>query len=188
MTAYILASASPRRQELIQLLGLPFRCIPSDVDENVSSHLQPDEIVCTLARRKAMGVMPKQNQPTVVVGADTIVVCDDQILGKPTDKGDAKKMLLTLQGKTHRVYTGVCIVDNRGKEQSFYAMTEVRFYPLSEEEIDVYIESGEPMDKAGAYGIQEKGALLVEKINGDYFNVVGLPIALLARNLADFLD
>ncbi|NLN98409.1 MAG: septum formation inhibitor Maf [Eubacteriaceae bacterium] len=186
MTTYILASASPRRQALIELLGLPFRCVPSNADETLPSHLQPEDIVQTLAYRKAMDSIPETDQPTVVVGADTIVVYDDRVLGKPVDETDAVEMLTTLQGKTHRVYTGVCIADNKGKHRCFYDMTEVTFYPLSREEIEAYVESGEPMDKAGAYGIQEKGALLVEKINGDYFNVVGLPIALLARQLADF--
>ncbi len=188
MTTYILASASPRRQALIQLLGLPFFCVPSNADENLPCNLPPEEVVQTLARRKAFDVLSKQKQPTIVVGADTVVVCDGHILGKPADRQDAKNMLTLLQGKTHSVYTGVCIAETAGNVKTFYAKTDVCFYPLSAEEIDAYIESGEPMDKAGAYGIQEKGALLVEKINGDYFNVVGLPVALLARQLTDFIQ
>ena len=178
----ILASASPRRRELLTLAGLDFTVYASDCDESVPDSLTPPEAAVEIARRKASAVAEKYPDDTVV-GAVTIVVIDDTILGKPKDAREAASMLKRLSGRTHCVYTGVCVVSD-GTANSFFEKTDVTFYVLSDGEIDDYIATGEPMDKAGAYGIQGRGALLVKGICGDYFNVVGLPLARLVRMLA----
>lgn len=177
----ILASASPRRKELLELLQIPFKVIVSEVEEIIDEQLQPAEIVQLLAQQKAESVA-KTNHESFVIGSDTLVVYKNQLLGKPTDKARAIQILQLLSGHTHEVYTGVCII-HRGIVHSFYEKTEVTFYSLSQEEIEEYVSTGEPMDKAGAYGIQGYGSLLVEKITGDYYGVVGLPIARTKREL-----
>lgn len=177
----ILASASPRRRELMELAGLKFKVCVSDCDESVPESLSPDEAAVEAARRKAFAVAERFPEDTVI-GADTIVVIDGTILGKPNDGQDAVSMLQRLSGRTHSVYTGVCVVFG-GKAHSFCEKTDVTFYSLTDGEINDYVATGEPADKAGAYGIQGKGSLLVKTVSGDYYNVVGLPIAGLVRLL-----
>ena len=179
----ILASASPRRRSLLEGLGLEFRVIPPDFDEEGVSGQAPDDLVAALARGKALAVA-KNNPGALVIGADTVVVLGGEILGKPKDAADAASMLKRLSGNTHTVKTGVCIARGRDALQlSAVESTEVTFGMLSEELIQRYVATGEPLDKAGAYGIQEIGATLVCRVNGCYFNVVGLPLFRLARML-----
>ncbi|MFV9510875.1 Maf family protein [Tepidibacillus sp. LV47] len=184
--AIILASSSPRRKELLELVGIPFRIHASHVSEKVSIDLTPSQVVEELALRKAKDVS-KFYHEGLVIGADTIVVLDGQILGKPKDRSEAFAMLKKIQGKTHTVYSGVAIVDCQSKRQIVaHQKTKVKMKPLSDDEIDAYIATNEPLDKAGSYGIQGIGAILIEKIEGDYFNVVGLPLVLLHDLLKQF--
>ncbi len=181
----ILASASPRRRELMKILGKPFSVVTSDAEEVIDPELPPYFIAEKLSLLKATDVA-KNVKGAIVIGADTIVVKDGKILTKPKDEFDAENMLKTLSGTHHSVITGVTVINNKkAKSESFYVETKVYFKPLTDEEIKKYIKSGEPMDKAGAYGIQEKGALFVEKIEGDYFNVVGLPVCKLSSVLKE---
>lgn len=184
MKKIILASASPRRKELIKTINDDIVCIPADVDETVNTLIPVDERAEHLACRKAKAVSDK-NPDAVVIGCDTVVIIDGIILGKPKDKDDALRMLSLLSGKTHKVITG-CAIMSSEKSISFSEVTEVTFYDLTSSEIADYIESSKPFDKAGSYGIQEKGGLFVKKIDGDYFNVVGLPLAKLNRYLKNF--
>lgn len=184
--SYILASASSRRKEILSKLGINFECIVSGVDETVAPGTDPETAVAEIARRKAQVVFDK-HPGSCVIGADTIVVVDGEVLGKPKDEGDAYRMLKMLSGRTHIVMTGVCVLYG-WQEKSFVQKTEVKFFELTEEEIDSYILSGEPMDKAGGYGIQGLGCTLVESVNGDYFNVVGLPVARLKKELSTLTD
>lgn len=178
----ILASQSPRRKELLSRIGLDFQVCPSTVEEKISS-TDPVEVVKELSRQKAYDVAEKFSQTEkLVIGADTIVVYDGKILGKPKDQEDAARILGMLQGQTHSVYTGVTLVrEEAGQKEStavtFAEETQVMMYPMSEEEIRWYVDSKEPMDKAGAYGIQGLGARFIREIKGDYNNVVGLPAA-----------
>ena len=181
---FILASQSPRRKELLARAGYTFDVIVSEVDETIPDGLSPQDAVLLLARRKAEAVSA-QYPGAVVLGCDTVVALDSLILGKPADKAEAKAMLTSLSGNTHTVYSGVFLT-NGTKKTGFFTATDVTFYPLTEETIDSYVETGEPMDKAGAYGIQGLGCVLVERISGDYSNVVGLPLAQSARALAAF--
>lgn len=181
----VLASASPRRKEILENLGIDFEIICSSAEENVDTELPPHIIVQELAMLKGADVASKINN-AVIISADTIVWYDEVMLGKPTDKNNAKKMLKMLSGNIHEVYTGVCVTDSKsGKSISDFEVTKVKFKNLSDEEIENYINTGEPMDKAGGYGIQGKGCLLVEKIEGDYLNVVGLPAVKLAKILKE---
>jgi len=177
----ILASASPRRQELLKLIFPQFEILPADVDETLPAGLAAEKCAEYLAEKKAKKVSG-QFPDALVIGCDTIVVCKDKILGKPMDKDEAFNMLSFLSGKIHKVITGVCICFD-GETKVFSELTEVEFYPLSDAEINRYIETGEPFDKAGAYGIQGKGALFVKGICGDFFNVVGLPVSHLKKEL-----
>lgn len=170
----ILASKSPRRRELIARLGVPYEVCASDADESVCGLLAPDEYVKTLALRKAQAAA-NTHPGDVVLGVDTVVVLDGRILGKPQNICDAAQMLRALSGRSHEVFSGFALIGD-GKVYSESVRTTVRFAALSDEEIARYVASGEPMDKAGAYGIQGEGALLVEGISGDYYNVVGLPL------------
>lgn len=179
----ILASGSPRRKEILENAGYRFKIITADADETLPDGITPEDAVKLLAELKGNAVA--ENNSGVVVSADTVVAFDGNILGKPEDEKDAERMLKMLSGNTHSVYTGVC-VQQGSRKISFFEKTDVKFYPLSDEEIRSYIDTKEPMDKAGAYGIQGKGAVLVEKINGDYLNVVGLPLARLSRVLKQF--
>ena len=183
----VLASTSPRRKELIQLLGLPVEIAVSSADETVEKEWSPAETVEQLALRKASEVASirerKQDQE-IVIGADTIVVYDQQILGKPQDQDEAYRMLSMLQGRAHDVYTGVACIDAAtGQQVVRHRKTQVWMRSLSSDQMKRYILSGEPMDKAGAYGIQGMGAAIVDRIDGCYFTVVGLPISLLSEML-----
>ena len=177
----VLASASPRRQELIQLLGLRAEIHPSGIAEDVTE-ADPSLLVQKLAFRKAEDVAKQYPKDYLVVGADTVVFFENRIFGKPKSEEDAYKMLSALSGRTHQVYTGVSL-HFQGKKMGFYEKTEVQFARLTEREIWDYIESKEPMDKAGAYGIQGRFAPFVKGIAGDYYNVMGLPLARLYQAL-----
>ena len=170
-----LRSASPRRKEILELADLKFDVMPSDAQE-ITTKTAPNEVVMELASIKAKDIYKKSEKQSMIVGADTVVAYQGQILGKPTDEADAKRMLTMLSGQTHEVYTGVCIIED-GKTKTFYEETKVTFYEISDEQIDHYIKTGEPMDKAGSYGIQGKAAVFIKGIEGDYYNVVGFPIA-----------
>lgn len=181
--AMILASQSPRRRELLGQMGFSFTVRPAKGEELPHPELTPAQLVEELARQKALEVSAEAEADDVVVAADTVVAIDGKVLGKPHDKVHAAQMLSALSGREHTVYTGVAV--KRGETLLVeHEATQVRFRPLTEREIDLYIKTGEPMDKAGSYGIQGYGALLVEGIRGDYFNVVGLPICRLGRMLA----
>ena len=181
--AMILASQSPRRRELLGQMGFSFTVRPAKGEELAHPELTPAQLVEELARQKALEVSAEAASDDVVVAADTVVAIDGVVLGKPHDKVHAAQMLSALSGREHTVYTGVAV--KRGETLLVeHEATQVRFRPLTEREIDLYIQTGEPMDKAGSYGIQGYGALLVEGIRGDYFNVVGLPICRLGRMLA----
>lgn len=186
----ILASTSPRRRELVASLHIPFEVVPSHADETTPEGLAPELIVTELAKRKADAVhqtLSDSNRNGVIVGSDTIVVRDDVVLGKPKNEEEAASMLRSLQGRSHKVYTGVACVDSlTGTSLVDYRQTVVTMRALSEEEIAAYAASGEGLDKAGAYAIQGLGATIVTGIEGCYFNVVGLPLSLLAEMLASF--
>ena len=177
MQQWILASQSPRRRELLSRLVSDFEILADDSEETLIPGEKPEQAVKRLAQEKAENVSKKTGKDALILAADTVVVLEGRILGKPKDEADAFHMLSSLSGNTHQVFTGIAVLDAKtGRCETAAEMTKVRFRKLSEEEILRYIASGEPMDKAGAYGIQEKGALLVEGIEGDYFNVVGLPL------------
>ena len=185
---FILASASERRKELLSRLISNYKVIVSDFDESsVNFNGDVEHYVKTLALGKAKAVEQLVNNEAIIIAADTIVVLDDKILGKPKDKRDAFNMLKSLSGKSHKVYTGMAIIN---VTKSSYLVdsvcTKVKFSEISDNEILQYIDSGEPMDKAGAYGIQGCGGIFVEKINGCYYNIVGLPINKLKRILNKF--
>lgn len=176
MRKIILASGSPRRKQILEQVGLNFIVEVSDYEEKSIPGVSPSEFVETLSLEKA-NVVAKNHNDAIIIGADTIVVLDNQILGKPKTKQDAREMLKKLSGNTHSVFTGFTIIDTVNKRTiTNHVETKIRFKNLSEEEIRAYIETGEPMDKAGAYGVQDKGALFVEHIEGDYSSVMGLPI------------
>ena len=184
MRRFILASASPRRKEILENAGFTFDIIVSDADENITEDLTPSETVEEIAKRKALSVW-EENKDAVVFGCDTVVAVDGKILGKPKDDEDAFDMIKMLSGKVHTVSTGVCICAE-DKISVFSNTTEVEFYPLSDETIRSYIATGEGRDKAGSYGIQGYGCVLIKEIKGDYFSVMGLPVSQSARVLADF--
>ncbi len=181
MNELILASASPRRRELLERLGLPFTVVTADVDESVPEDTDPGDAVLEIAARKAQAVRA-ENPRSVVLAADTVVYHRGRMLGKPAGLSEAVDMLRSLSGAIHEVYTGVWVLAE-GQSDYLVEKTLVEFFPLSEEEIFSYIESGEPFDKAGAYGIQGLGALLVKGIEGDFYNVMGLPIGRVSRIL-----
>lgn len=183
-----LASASPRRKELLTLAGYSFTVLPANADETAPPGLSPRETAGLLARRKAEAVLAlpafsdRQKPGDVILAADTVVDLGGKILGKPKDREDAKRILLSLSGRRHSVHTGFCVLAGT-KKMCGVESTAVEFYPLTQEEIETYLDTGEPMDKAGAYGIQGRGALFVRRIAGDYYTVVGLPIARIDRIL-----
>lgn len=174
MQKIILASSSPRRKEILELVGLKCTTIPSGKEEIITKD-EPVEVVTELALMKARDVAGKIEEPAIVIGADTIVSHNNKILGKPKDAADAKSMIKELQNDTHQVYTGVAIITPK-KELHFVQETKVVVSPMTDKEIADYVTTGEPMDKAGAYGIQGKFALYIKEIAGDYYNVMGLPI------------
>ncbi len=186
MSKLILASASPRREELLKMLGFNFTIVPSKVEEANYDGLFPCKLVQKLAQAKAEEVAALV-EDTIVIGADTVVVYDGQTLGKPEDPNDAARMLTELQGSTHSVYTGLAVYDtNTQKMLLDYDRTDVFIREMDETEIKGYIKTGEPMDKAGAYGIQGVGGVFVERIDGSYFTVMGLPIHKLVLMLKEF--
>lgn len=178
----ILASKSPRRKELLSFITTDFAVKSADVDETLPQGISPDKAVEYLSKIKAE---PFKNENDIVIGADTVVALDGKILGKPRDDADAFATLKMLSGREHSVFTGVSVIKGENIE-TFSVQTKVKMFELTDEEIEEYIATDEPFDKAGSYGIQGKGSLLVEKIDGDYFNVVGLPISRLNRVLKLF--
>ena len=198
MSQIILASQSPRRKELLEQIGLEFEICPAKGEEIITKSI-PEEVVMELSKQKAeevaamVSTYAQQHKDIttpsdiLVIGADTVVAYDGKILGKPVDEADAKRMLTMLSGNTHSVFTGVTLVlidkSGRAGELVFYEKTDVKMHEMSEAEIDRYIATGEPMDKAGSYAIQGKCAIYVEKIDGDYNNVVGLPITRIYQEL-----
>jgi len=176
----ILASGSPRRKELLELIGVEFKIITSNKEEVITS-TNPEEVVKELSMMKAEDVAAGVNGPAIILGADTVVAHGGRILGKPKDKEDAFRMIRSFAGEEHYVYTGVCIIkkeaDGSVKKISFAEGTKVTVYPMTDEEIERYVASNEPMDKAGAYAIQGLFAPYIKGIEGDYYNIVGFPIA-----------
>ncbi len=190
MKKIILASASPRRAELLSQIGLKFEIRPSDADETIDEDLSPEENVMGLAHKKALETAKRLKREgstnAIVIGADTIVV-KDRILGKPSGEKEAFSMLQSLRGQWHNVLTGVCLVNTETlKAENFFENTRVKMIEYTDEDILRYVETKEPLDKAGAYGIQSLGSILVEKIEGCYFNVVGLPLSRLSAALKIF--
>lgn len=183
----VLASASPRRSELLKQIGLEFRVCVSNAEE-VIHHKEPSEVVKELSAQKAAAVYDllqgRQEACDLIIGADTVVACDGKILGKPETKEDAVGMLRLLQGRSHEVYTGVCLIHGRtGERKSFFEETKVVFCPMTEEEITEYVNTKDCMDKAGSYGIQGFCARYIKGIEGDYNNVVGLPVCRLYQEI-----
>jgi septum formation protein len=188
---FILASQSPRRQDLLERMGLPFVVIPSHVEEMVPENLEPAGIVEELARQKVEPVS-QQYPDALTLAADTIVVLDGDILGKPADAAEAQRLLRRLSGQTHTVFTGLALAHPAtGRLTRTHEATDVTFGDLSDEEIAAYVATGSPLDKAGAYGIQDFGAVFVARIDGDFYNVMGLPLhrfyQLLRTDFADLL-
>ncbi|WP_020615881.1 Maf family protein [Paenibacillus daejeonensis] len=188
----VLASASPRRRELLEqlALSLPVKIMPTDTDESTPTHWQPAEIVEQLSLRKARAALHAagdQAADSLIIGADTIVVMDGMVLGKPQDVEDARRTLTRLQGGLHEVYSGITLLHaSSGEPLVRHRMTKVHMKPLDARRIERYVASGEPMDKAGSYGIQGLGATLIEGIDGCYFNVVGMSLTLLSDMLSEY--
>lgn len=186
----ILASGSPRRKELLTQAGFAFTICPAKGEERTTKTL-PCDIVCELSHQKALEIAQTQKDACYVIGADTIVAFENRILGKPKDPADAVRMVSMLQGNTHQVYTGVTLIevceDGTLREKTFYEETNVHVCPMSEDEITAYVATGEPLDKAGAYGIQGAFSIYVSGIEGDYFNVVGLPVSRLYHEFSTFM-
>ena len=180
----VLASQSPRRRELLERLGLPFRTLVPDIDERMDRPLPPAELVAVISAEKARAAQALAGPEAIVIAADTVVALDGAVLGKPGDERDAARMLSALSGRTHQVFSGLTVAQG-GTVRTVSEETAVTFRPLTEGEIAAYVRTGEPMDKAGAYGIQGYGALLVEGIRGDYYNVMGLPVCRLGGLLKE---
>lgn len=178
----ILASQSPRRRELLAYIQPDFRVIPAVGEEHIPDGATPEQAVLALSRQKAEEIAARYKDE-IIIAADTVVAINGKILGKPHSEAEAAEMLGTLSGRVHSVFTGVCVIFADGSTENFAEETKVEFYPLTAEEINAYIATGDPMDKAGAYGIQEKGAANVKGIVGDFYNVMGLPVGRLARIL-----
>lgn len=186
MKKIILASSSPRRQELMKLLGLPFEIVASEFNESSINHKNPKQLVRILSLKKAESVA-KKSKNALVIGSDTIVFHQGQILGKPKDRRHAKEMLKLLSGKEHVIITGYAIIDSlTGKNVSGVVSAKIKMKALEDAEIEAYIATKEPMDKAGAYAVQGVGGLFIEKINGNYFDVVGLPLLEIRKALQYF--
>lgn len=184
----ILASASPRRKELLEKIGLPFTVQPAKGEERITQK-SPAAVVMELSRQKAEEIAAAQTGDCIIIGADTVVAKGEKIMGKPKDAADAKQMLRSIADDCHQVYTGVTLIRTGAHPQSvtFQEKTDVCLYPISDAEADAYIASGDPMDKAGAYGIQGDFAIYVKRIAGDYYNVVGLPIGRVYQELKRML-
>lgn len=176
----ILASASPRRKALLSLFGIPFTVRAADIDETMDPEKPPFDEVARVSRSKALAI--SRGEEDIVIAADTIVVCQGKVLGKPHSEDEAAAMLRLLSGRDHQVMTG-CTILYGDRAETFTEVTSLHFRPLSEKEIQKYVQSGEPMDKAGAYGIQGGAALFCEKLEGDYYNVMGLPVCRLYETL-----
>ncbi|MFZ5430552.1 MAG: Maf family nucleotide pyrophosphatase [Bacteroidota bacterium] len=184
--SFILGSQSPRRQQLLRDLGLPFSVRTTETDETYPASLSMSEIPVYIAGEKASALLPRLKEGEMLITADTIVWLNGEVLGKPGDAAHAREILGKLSGKTHQVVTGVCLTTCR-KQKSFFVITDVDFRVLSQDEIDHYIETDGPFDKAGAYGIQEWiGLAAITGINGSYFNVVGLPVHQLYEEIRNF--
>jgi septum formation protein len=183
----VLASASPRRKELLSLIFNEYDIRPADCDEALPEGIKAQEAVEYLSLIKNKATVEICDKKSLVISADTVVAVDGEILGKPQDKEDARRMISLLSGREHQVFTGVTLSLN-GKFKTFSEKTDVVFYTLTDKEIEDYISTDEPYDKAGAYGIQGKAGLLVKAVNGDYYNVVGLPVARLKREIISFIE
>ena len=181
----ILASQSPRRHELVGRMGLAFQVMVPDIEEHMDRALPPHKLVETISLEKARAVGGQVGEGPIILAADTVVALDGVLLGKPRDRAEARRMLTALQGRHHQVYTGFTVLQG-GRAITRSEETEVVFRRMTDAEIGQYISTGEPMDKAGAYGIQGYGAMLVESLRGDYFNVMGLPVCALAGVLKEF--
>lgn len=181
----ILASQSPRRKELLGLLNIPFTVLVADIDEVMDPGKAPYDEVARVSRLKANAI--SRGPEDIVIAADTIVVCDGKVLGKPADEADARRMLTRLSGRAHQVMTGMTVLQG-DKSISCTEVTDVYFRQLTPKQIASYVASGDPMDKAGSYGIQSGAAPFVEKIHGDYYNVVGLPVCRLSKLLEDIME
>lgn len=177
MTRLILASSSPRRKEILNNAGIPYIAISPDADEAFIGGYSPEDYVQELARKKALSVIKEADDNDIVLGVDTIVYIDGKILGKPCSREDARKMMQLLSGKFHYVISGVCILKSDGFEEVFFNKTKVEFLNLSDEEIEQYIQTDEPYDKAGGYAIQGLASKFIKAINGCYYNVMGLPLS-----------
>ncbi|MCK4552432.1 MAG: septum formation protein Maf [Tenericutes bacterium] len=186
MKRIILASNSPRRKDLIKYLDFDYEIIASNVDEIIDPKLEHEDLVMDLAFQKAYEIF-KENKDAIVLGFDTLVIVDDYVLGKPKNKEEAKIFLRILSDRTHKVMTG-CSIISKGYSKAFHTEAIVSFAKLSDEEIDTYVKTEEPMDKAGAYGIQGYGAKFVKGVSGDYFTIVGFPIAKLYQELKNVID
>ncbi len=186
MKKIVLASASPRRAELLKQIGLRFTVDPSNHEETPEAGLEPKRLAMVLSLKKAR-VTAKRHRNAIIIAADTIGVLNGKVIGKPKSATDARRMLRSLSGKTHSVITGFTVYDTgAGRIATRAVETMVRFRRLTAAEIDAYVATGEPLDKAGAYGIQERGAVFIDRIEGDYFNVIGLPLCALAETLKEF--
>ncbi|OGK18558.1 septum formation protein Maf [Candidatus Roizmanbacteria bacterium RIFCSPLOWO2_12_FULL_40_12] len=186
MKRLILASKSPRRKKLLQQLGLKFKVVDSGLEEKINPKLSPSQLAMKLSQEKAR-VVAKRYKNSIIIAADTFITLGKTIIGKPKDKKDAKRILKILSGRMHPIITGFTVMDsNTGKSSSKFVVSKVWIKKLAEKEINEYVATGEPMDKAGAYGIQERGSVFVKKIDGDYFNVVGLPLRTLTEELKKF--
>lgn len=182
----ILASSSPRRHELLKLITDDFKVISSDINETFPDNIDAEDCAEYLAEKKAIKVYKKERD-SLIIGCDTVVIINNEVLGKPKDRKNAFEMLSKLSGQTHSVITGCCIIYN-GDRRSFKEITQVEVISLKNDEIEEYILSGEPFGKAGAYAIQGKGALLIKGINGDFYNVMGLPVSRLSRELKHIIQ
>lgn len=189
MTKIILASASDRRKDILSQVGISYEVMPSSIDEDAIQADTPAALVEALSAAKAEDIAERLTKNFVIIGADTVVVKDNSILGKPSDEAEAAKMLQMLQGNRHEVYTGVTLIsvspEGKGLIDTFHVRTIVDMIPMTAAQIDAYIKTGESMDKAGAYGIQGRGAAYIQDIAGDYYNVVGLPISTVLTRLAN---
>ena len=186
MKRIVLASASPRRAELLRQIGLRFTVDPSNHEETPEAGLEPERLAMVLSMKKAR-VTARRHRNAIIIAADTIGVLNGRVIGKPESAADARRMLRSLSGKTHSVITGFTVYDtDAGRIATRAVETMVHFRRLTAAEIDAYVATGEPMDKAGAYGIQERGAVFIDRIEGDYFNVIGLPLCALAETLEEF--